>query len=239
MEKRSDRVKYNPKDKNEYTAPKEKPPRHDLRRKHRAVDDPLDKKDRNMEERMKDSSEDKETSESEDIVKKVARKKLAARPTAIESSFNQNREGLENYPFKEKGVRAVAKTYKNLADSFLCLSKAMNNFSSCKSSEISPDGKLGGKGYIQPIKSIRTSMAECLNIMSDLIDTFHDEVNSPYWKKTTVEENPIVKEILNQAVDAIDQAEELDGNSEVQDKLALNEDEKNKVLNILKQKGHI
>jgi hypothetical protein len=239
VEKRSDRVKYNPKDKNEYTAPKEKPPRHDLRRKHRVVDDPLDKKDRNMEERMKDSSEDKEINESEDIVKKVARKKLAARPTSIESSFNQNREGLENYPFKEKGVRAVAKTYKNLADSFLCLSKAMNNFSSCKSSEISPDGKLGGKGYIQPIKSIRTSMAECLNIMSDLIDTFHDEVNSPYWKKTTVEENPIVKEILNQAVDAIDQAEELDGNSEVQDKLALNEDEKNKVLNILKQKGHI
>lgn len=239
MEKRSDRVKYNPNDKNEYVAPKEKPPRHDLRRKHRTVDDPLDKKDRNLEERMKDSSEDKEFNQNEDIVKKVARKKLAARPTAIESSFNQNREGLENYPFKEKGVRAVAKTYKNLADAFLCLSKALNNFSSCKSSEISPDGKLGGKGYIQPIKTIRTSMAECLNIMSDLIDTFHDEVNSPYWKKTTVEENPIVKEILNQAVDAIDQAEDLDGNSEVQDKLALNEDEKKKVLDILKQKGHI
>jgi hypothetical protein len=238
VEKKSDRVKYNPNEKNEYSSPKEKPPRYDLRRKHRIVDDPLEKKDRNMEERMKDSSEENNNS-LEETAKKLARKKIAARPTTLESNLSQYREGLENYPFKEKGVRSVAKTYKNLADSFLCLSKAMNSFNSCKSSEISPDGKLGGKGYIQPIKAIRSSMAECINIMSDLLDTFHDEVNSPYWKKTTVEENPIVKEILEQASDAIDEAEELDDKQDEADKLALNDDEKNKVLNILKQKGHI
>jgi len=238
VEKKSDRVKYKPNEKNEYSSPKEKPPRYDLRRKHRAVDDPLEKKDRNTEERMKDSAEENNNNLDE-VAKKIARKKIAARPTSLESSLSQHREGLENYPFKEKGVRAVAKTYKHMADAFLCLTKAMNSFNGCKSSEISPDGKLGGKGYIQPIKSIRTSMAECINMMSDLIDTFHDEVNSPYWKKTTVEDNPIVKEILEQASEAIDKAEDLGGDSDPSEKLALNEDEKNKVMNILKQKGHI
>lgn len=232
--KYSDREKYNPNDKNEYSTPKEKPPRYDLRRKHKIVDDPLEKKDRNMEDKM-GFEDDKE------VVKKVARNKIAGRPTSVESGFNLQREGLDNYNFKDKGVRSVAKTYKNLAEAFLCMSKAVNSFTSCKSSEISPDGKLGGKGYIQPIKNIRSSMAECLNLMSELIDTFHDEVNSPYWKKTTIEENPVVLEILNLADKAIDEAEELDGSDQLkgEDKIALNDEEKKKVLSILKSKGYL
>jgi hypothetical protein len=242
--KYSDREKYNPNDKNDYSAPKEKPPRYDLRRKHRVVDDPLEKKDRNTEDKMAADGEkelDEKELDEKEVVKKVARNKIAGRPTSVESGFNLQREGLDNYSFKDKGVRSVAKTYKNLAEAFLCMSKAVNNFTSCKSSEISPDGKLGGKGYIQPIKNIRSSMAECLNLMSELIDTFHDEVNSPYWKKTTIEENPVVLEILNLADKAIDEAEELDGQDQLkgEEKIALNDEEKKKVLSILKSKGYL
>ena len=90
------------------------------------------------------------------------------------------------------------------------------------------------------------NMAECLNTMSELIDTFHDEVNSPYWKRTTVEDHPIVKEILEKADDLIDRAEDMDDGDKVEtvdpadpDKVVLSEDEKSKVMNILKNKGHI
>jgi hypothetical protein len=83
-------------------------------------------------------------------------------------------------------------------------------------------------------------MADSLNIMSELIDTFHDEVNSPYWKKTTVEDNPIVKEILEKADKAIDEAEDLDEEEQKEaNKSLLNDTEKNKILNILKSKGHL
>jgi hypothetical protein len=237
--KQSDRRKYNPDGKNEYTAPSEKPPRHDLRRKHKTNDDPLDKKDKSMDDKLSSSEE-----ETMDIDSKVAKRlakqrlKIAGRPA--KDNYALVREGLDNYQLKDNGVRAVAKTYKHLADSFLCMTKAVNAFTSCKSSEVSPDGKLGGKGYIQTIKEIRSAMADSLNIMSELIDTFHDEVNSPYWKKTTVEDNPIVKEILEKADKAIDEAEDLDEEEQKEaNKSLLNDTEKNKILNILKSKGHL
>lgn len=234
--KKSDRIKYNPDGKNEYSQPKEKPPRYDLRRKHKVNSDPLDQADRKLEEKL---STEVEVDTEKEIAKKVARAKIAARPTKSEAGYNLQREGLENYKIKDSGVRAIAKSYKYLADAFLNMTKSLNTFTSCKSSEISPDGKLGGKGYIMPIRDIRGQMAECLNNMSELLDTFHDEVNSPYWKKTTVEDNPIVKEILDKADEILEEAEAVDDEQKEATSSALSESEKQKVLTILKNKGHI
>lgn len=247
----SDRLYQNESGNNRYSPSTQKPPRrYHPKFKHRKKD-PMEladeKKDKLMEKNSENIQEEEVvTNEVEkDLAKKVARKKLkiAGRPPKDDSGYNQIRDGLENYQFKDTGVRSIAKTYKYLADSFLNLTKSINTFSSCKSSEVSPDGKLGGKGYIQTIKNIRSSMAECLNIMSELIDTFHDEVNSPYWKKTTVDDHPVVKEILQQADQLLDQAEDLEGQTEKAsddpNKIILSEDEKTKVLKILKNKGFL
>lgn len=243
MKKKSDRRKYNPDGKNEYSAPKHKPPRYDLRRRHKVQDDPLEKKDK-LEEEKRMSFEDNTEDIEIKVAKKLAKKKIrvaSERKTYHDTGYDVNRQGLNNYKFKEKGMKAVAKTYKHLADAFLSLTKATNTFTSCKSSEVSPDGKLGGKGYIKPIKEIRKSFAECINNMSELIDTFHDEVNSPYWKKTTVEDHPFVKQILENADDLIDQAEELDEKNDNMDladpsKIVLSEQEKEKIKAILDYK---
>jgi len=228
--KESDRRKYNPNGDNEYTSPQEKPPRYDLRRKHKTLVDPLDKKDKKLEENdMKVSNESDEL----EIAKKVARRLI----TAKKAEEPLTREGLEGFKFKEKGIRSVATTYKNLAESFMLLSKANNAFISCKSSEISPDGCLGGKGYVLSIKDVRSLLAQSLNVLSELIDTFHDEVNSPYWKKTTVEDNPVVKEILDQADTYLEQAEEVEKKSSPeQGAPTLSDQEKEKIKAILQHK---
>ena len=227
--KLSDRRKYNPGGANEYTSPKEKPPRMDLRRRHEETTDSLDIADKKNEEKDMKLSENIDEKE---IAKKVARKILSAKKSEEENL----REGLEGFAFKDKGIRSVATTYKQLAESFMLLTKANNMFSSCKSSEISPDGKLGGKGYILPIKDIRAMLNATLSAMSELIDTFHDEVNSPYWKKTTTEDNPIVKELLNDADTFLDTAES-DKKSEVETKHQLNDVEKDKIKAILQSKN--
>jgi hypothetical protein len=252
MEKKSDRKRYNPDGKNTYSQPKNKPPRYDLRRRHRVIDDPLEKKDKlNEESRMStvEEIEDKEIV----IAKKLAKKRIrvaSERKPYHDTGYNVARDGLDNYKFKEKGMKAVAKTYRHLADAFLSLTKATNTFTSCKSSEVSPDGKLGGRGYIKPIKEIRKSFADAINTLSELIDTFHDEVNSPYWKKTTVEDHPFVKEILDEADKLIDEAEDLDEknpNMDLKDpskmieaedpsKIVLSETEKEKIKAILDYK---
>lgn len=225
--KLSDRRKYNPSGENEYTTPKEKPPRMDLRRRHKETTDPLDIADKKEEEKDMKLSEVTDTKE---LAKKIARKILSAKRAEDAPA----REGLEGFAFKDKGIRSIATTYKQLAEAFMLISKASNTFSSCKSSEISPDGKLGGKGYIIPIKDIRVIMTNVLNAVSELIDTFHDEVNSPYWKKTTVEDNPIVKELLNEADNYLEEAE-TEKKSDAEPMLS--DVEKDKIKAILQKKN--
>jgi len=226
--KESDRRKYNPGGHNEYSAPKEKPPRYDLRRKHKIKDDPLDNDDEIKEDKLAMESKTAKTA------KRMARRRLAAKQD--ESLL---REGLEGFKFKDKGIKSIAKTYKHLAKAFMELAKANNTFSSCKSSQISPDGKLGGRGYVLSIRDIRGSFGNIMNAMSELIDTFHDEVNSPYLKRTVIEDNPIIKEILSDAEDIVDKAEDLEEKSDNINQNTpptLSDDEKEKVKAILERK---
>ena len=227
--KEADRRKYNPGGHNEYDAPKEKPPRYDLRRRHQIKDDPLYKEDDIKEDKL--AMEDK----IKEATKKVIRQKLAAN----QKSEDLIREGLDGFRFKDKGIKSIANTYKHLAKAFMELAQANNIFSSCKSSQISPDGRLGGKGYVLSIRDIRVSFGNIMNAMSELIDTFHDEVNSPYLKRTVIEDNPIIKSILSDAEDIIDKAEDIEEDSEKNNQnnpLTLTDGEKEKVKAILENK---
>ena len=222
------RKKYNPHGPNIYTPVSEgetqlgRGPNWSKRHEHKEKD-PLDKK---LDQVASEAVEDKEV----EAAKKLARMFFAAAKKE-EESF---RDGIENFKFNDNGIKSVANVYKFLAQAFMNLVKANNVFAACKSSQISPDGKLGGKGYIKPIKEIRENFSASVNILSELIDTFHDEVNSPYWKKTTIEDNPIVKEILSEADQIIDKAEEIEEKKGASPELS--KEEKEKVKAILKSK---
>jgi len=226
--KESDRRKYNPGGNNEYTSPSEKPPRYDLRKKHKIKDDPLDNQDDLKEDKLAMENKTAETA------KRMARKRIAAK-----QSEDMVREGLDGFQFKDQGIKSIARTYKHLAKAFMELAKANSTFSSCKSSQISPDGRLGGRGYVLSIRDIRGSFGNIMNSMSELIDTFHDEVNSPYLKRTILEDNPIIKDILSDAEDIIDKAEDIEqenGKTNQNTPPTLSDDEKEKVKAILDKK---
>lgn len=147
-----------------------------------------------------------------EIAKKIAKKRIKTagevKHIKDHSGNSDKREHLEGFNFNEKGLKAVAETYNHLAKAFSNMVQASNSFNKIKSSQVSPDGRIGGTGYVQQIKDVRTAMSSSINVISELIDTFYDEVNSPYWKKQTFEEHPIVKSILNEADLIIDKAEE-------------------------------
>jgi len=210
------RKKYNPDGGNEYSAPQEKPPRYDLRRKHKTLDDPLDKKDRSKEENDMKLSEEidiKKLSEEEEIIlaKKIALKRIR---TAGEikhikdtSDTDVNRQYIKGFPLKEEGMNSVAATYKCLGTAFQNMVKANNIFAKIKSSQISPDGRMGGIGFVKGIKDIRAALSNTVNVVSELLDTFYDEINSPHWKKQT-EEMESFQKTVEEADDIINQAEE-------------------------------
>jgi hypothetical protein len=67
---------------------------------------------------------------------------------------------------------------------------AYRTFSKMNSSQFSPDGLLGGRGYIQAVKDMRRDVASAAEVLSAFADTIQDELDADHWKgiKAGVEE---------------------------------------------------
>lgn len=63
------------------------------------------------------------------------------------------------------------------------VTSAYDTFVKIKSRKVSPDGQLGGKGYVQKISDMRRQLMNCVEALSAFTDTVYDEVNAPHWKK--------------------------------------------------------
>ena len=72
---------------------------------------------------------------------------------------------------------------------------AFRLFSKIPSSKVSPDGLLGGRGYIQNIKDMRTSLAQAAEVLAAFTDTVDDEINAPHWKAADGEAEPILDQV--------------------------------------------
>jgi hypothetical protein len=50
-----------------------------------------------------------------------------------------------------------------------------------KFADISPDGNLGGRGYIQKVADIRRQLMNVSEALSAVTDTLYDEMRAPHW----------------------------------------------------------
>ena len=62
-----------------------------------------------------------------------------------------------------------------------CLT-SYRHLSRLKSTSVSPDGMLGGRGYVMGIKDVRQRLFEACEALSAISDTLHDEIMAPHWK---------------------------------------------------------
>ena len=106
---------------------------------------------------------------------------------------------------RAKGFKFTPKILKDLAKVLWATERAhsysmaaLRLFSKTPASEISPDGLLGGRGYIQQIKEMRSNLSQAVEVLSSFSDTIHDEVNADHWS-TANENEPEVEEIVEQA----------------------------------------
>lgn len=75
---------------------------------------------------------------------------------------------------------------------------ALRIFSKMPSSEFSPDGLLGGRGYIQSVKDMRAHLGQAGEILSTFTDTVFDEINAEHWRPA---ETPEANEFVEDAQD--------------------------------------
>lgn len=110
----------------------------------------------------------------------------------------------QNHVFNKKCSKDLAKV---LRSTLIALGNAMNAytvFAKIKSRDISPDGNLGGRGYIMEIKAMRRQYMNIVEALSALSDTIYDEITADHW---AVAQTQLVKDALDEIEDIKDDPE--------------------------------
>ena len=91
-------------------------------------------------------------------------------------------------------------------------------FAKIKSADVSPDGSLGGKGYIQKIAEMRRAYMNVVEALSALSDTLYDEIRAPHWAAVSRQEDPKERNEVEQIVgDALEIKKDPEGWAEEQE----------------------
>jgi len=109
----------------------------------------------------------------------------------------------EQFVFNAKHLKPLAMTMRSALMALGHTASAYTRFTKVKSSNVSPDGNLGGKGYIQKISDMRRQLVNCVEALSSLTDTLYDEINAPHWNPVedtmTPRDREEVREIVQEA----------------------------------------
>ena len=89
---------------------------------------------------------------------------------------------VKDFDWTPDSLRNLAKILWATQRSHSYAMSAYRLFSKMPSAEFSPDGMLGGRGYIQHVKEMRSGLANAVEMLSSFTDTVHDEVNGQHWK---------------------------------------------------------
>lgn len=93
---------------------------------------------------------------------------------------------------------------------------AYRHLNRLKSTTVSPDGMLGGRGYVMAVADARRKLYEACESLSSIADTLYDEIQAPHWKPKLGMLDPneagdvarLIEEAQNILADPEDQADE-------------------------------
>jgi hypothetical protein len=86
-----------------------------------------------------------------------------------------------DFEFQPGNLKPIAGALRSTLMALGHAISAHNTFSRIKSGKVSPDGALGGKGYIMKIADIRRQYMNCVEALSSLSDTLYDETTASHW----------------------------------------------------------
>jgi hypothetical protein len=123
----------------------------------------------------------------------------------------QEREIQEDFVFNPRYLKPLALTMRSALMALGHATSAHARFVKVKSRNVSPDGALGGKGYIQKIPDMRRQLMNTIEALSALTDTLYDELNAPHWNPAEDTLDPRDREEVKEIVE---DAEEIRDNPE-------------------------
>lgn len=91
------------------------------------------------------------------------------------------REINTDFKFKIRELKPLSVTLRSTLAALGHATSAHNTFVKIKSAKVSPDGNLGGRGYVAKIADMRRQYMNVVEALSALSDTLHDEITAPHW----------------------------------------------------------
>ena len=88
----------------------------------------------------------------------------------------------KGHKFDPNALKPLARTLFTASVALGHSVTAYREFTRIKSASISPDGMLGGKGYVLKVKEVRAKLQSACELLSAVTDTLHDELHAPHWQ---------------------------------------------------------
>lgn len=101
---------------------------------------------------------------------------------ASEGSSSLRRDIPKSFTYNPKELKPLARMLMAMSVSLGHALTAYREFTRLKSAGISPDGMLGGRGYVMKVPDVRAKLQQACELLSAVSDTIHDEVNAPHWQ---------------------------------------------------------
>lgn len=118
----------------------------------------------------------------------------------------QKREIPEDFKYNAKKLKHLKHVLHNVTVALGTLTSSLNELSRVKGRDLSPDGLLGGKGYIMSFKEIKQQINGSVHELSNIADCIADELTNPRWDAKDDKE---VKKLIKQKEDVEEQVEEV------------------------------
>jgi len=103
-------------------------------------------------------------------------------PSPNDMNAPSKRDIPKEHPFDPKALKPMSKA---LLASSTALGHALTAYrylSRLKSTTVSPDGRIGGRGYVMEIQAARQKLYDASEALSAVSDTLYDEIQAPHWK---------------------------------------------------------
>jgi len=96
-------------------------------------------------------------------------------------------------PYDKENLVSLVSILTNINSAFVGVQGALGVLTSVIIGKISPDGKLGGRGYVMAVREMKEDLTEMQNMLSNMRDTVMDEFNNPNWGLSQDEKDEIIQ----------------------------------------------
>ena len=136
-------------------------------------------------------------------------------PHKREVAAPSQRKIPKDHQFDPKAIKPLVKMLWATSVALGHTLTAHRQFSRLKSVAFSPDGLVGGQGYVMSVKDVRSKLYEASELLSTICDSIYDEVNGPHWKPKMAElDRADTSDVLKLLDDATDYMEDPEGEAE-------------------------